>query len=267
MANGRVKRYFAMGENPVVGSMNGPLQRNGLRKLDWLVVRDFQITETADFWREPPEIQRMSRCPRRFQSGSYGRSHGRATLSERCLTLVWKCSTSRSSFGGSSQGHDPEDRDRFCPIVFACRYRRKAFVGTPPDVHVLAWSFFAPYRSSNRSGFRRRAARNGAQCLARKSFYGCACDYYPCRYANAWQKAHALCPHSDCLRLRAMPTGHHGRGTRVPKRKHDTSPALGEALSPIHSFWAERKHPGADTTGTSSLYPSSSKLPGSTGAR
>lgn len=58
MADGKVKGYFVMGENPVVGSMNGPLQREGLRKLDWLVVRDFQLTETADFWREAPEIQR-----------------------------------------------------------------------------------------------------------------------------------------------------------------------------------------------------------------
>ena len=31
MADGKVKGYFVMGENPVVGSMNGPLQRKGLR--------------------------------------------------------------------------------------------------------------------------------------------------------------------------------------------------------------------------------------------
>ncbi len=58
MADGAVEGYFVMGENPVVGSMNGSLQRKGLRKLKWLVVRDFQLTETADFWREAPEIQR-----------------------------------------------------------------------------------------------------------------------------------------------------------------------------------------------------------------
>jgi formate dehydrogenase major subunit len=46
-----------MGENPVVGSMHGTLQRKGLRELDWLVVRDFAPTETAEFWREAPEIQ------------------------------------------------------------------------------------------------------------------------------------------------------------------------------------------------------------------
>jgi formate dehydrogenase major subunit len=58
MVDGIVKGYFVMGENPSVGSMNGPLQRKGLRELDWLVVRDFQLTETAEFWREAPEIDR-----------------------------------------------------------------------------------------------------------------------------------------------------------------------------------------------------------------
>ncbi len=58
MADGVVKGYFVMGENPVVGTVNGPLQRKGLRALEWLVVRDFQLTETAEFWREAPEIER-----------------------------------------------------------------------------------------------------------------------------------------------------------------------------------------------------------------
>ena len=58
MADGKLQGYFVMGENPVVGSMNGALQREGLRGLDWLVVRDFQVTETADFWRDAPEIAR-----------------------------------------------------------------------------------------------------------------------------------------------------------------------------------------------------------------
>ncbi len=58
MADRKIEGYFVMGENPVVGSMNGSLQRKGLRGLDWLVVRDFQVTETADFWRDAPEIAR-----------------------------------------------------------------------------------------------------------------------------------------------------------------------------------------------------------------
>jgi formate dehydrogenase major subunit len=58
MADGKVKGYFVMGENPSVGSMNGALQRKGLRQLDWLVVRDLNLIETAEFWRDAPEIER-----------------------------------------------------------------------------------------------------------------------------------------------------------------------------------------------------------------
>jgi formate dehydrogenase major subunit len=56
MAQGRVRGYLVMGENPAVGSSNGAFQREGLRKLDWLVVRDLAMTETADFWRSAPEV-------------------------------------------------------------------------------------------------------------------------------------------------------------------------------------------------------------------
>jgi formate dehydrogenase major subunit len=58
MADGKLQGYFVMGENPAVGSMNGAMQREGLRKLEWLVVRDLVLTETADFWRTAPEIER-----------------------------------------------------------------------------------------------------------------------------------------------------------------------------------------------------------------
>jgi formate dehydrogenase major subunit len=58
MADGKLKGYFVMGENPTVGSTNGSLQRKGLRNLDWMVVRDLQMIETADFWRESQEIER-----------------------------------------------------------------------------------------------------------------------------------------------------------------------------------------------------------------
>jgi formate dehydrogenase major subunit len=56
MADGAVKGYFVMGQNPAVGSMNAPLQRKGLRNLEWLVVTDFAPTETAEFWSSAPEI-------------------------------------------------------------------------------------------------------------------------------------------------------------------------------------------------------------------
>jgi formate dehydrogenase major subunit len=57
MADGGVKGYFIMGENPVVGSMNGGFQRTAMRKLEWLVVRDFQLTETAEFWKNSAEVE------------------------------------------------------------------------------------------------------------------------------------------------------------------------------------------------------------------
>ncbi len=68
MADGRVKGYFVMGENPAVGSMNGALQRKGLRQLEWLVVRDFTLIETAEFWRRAPEIQRGEVNPEDIQT-------------------------------------------------------------------------------------------------------------------------------------------------------------------------------------------------------
>jgi formate dehydrogenase major subunit len=54
---GRCKGYFLVGENPSVGSANGKMQRLGLANLDWLVVRDLQMIESATFWKDGPEIE------------------------------------------------------------------------------------------------------------------------------------------------------------------------------------------------------------------
>jgi formate dehydrogenase major subunit len=54
---GECKGYFLVGENPAVGSANGKFQRLGLANLDWLVVRDFQLIESATFWQNGPEIE------------------------------------------------------------------------------------------------------------------------------------------------------------------------------------------------------------------
>ena len=58
MADGKLVGAFVMGENPTVGSMHGALHRKGFRVLEWLVVRDFHLIETAEFWRNAPEIDR-----------------------------------------------------------------------------------------------------------------------------------------------------------------------------------------------------------------
>lgn len=58
MADGDIKGYFVMGENTAVGSPNAGLQRKGLRNLEWLVLRDFSLIETAEFWKDSPEHER-----------------------------------------------------------------------------------------------------------------------------------------------------------------------------------------------------------------
>ena len=49
--------YFLVGENPAVGSANAKLQRLGLSNIDWLVVRDFSLIESATWWKDGPEIE------------------------------------------------------------------------------------------------------------------------------------------------------------------------------------------------------------------
>ncbi len=48
--------YFLVGENPAVGSANAKLQRRGMANLDWLVVRDLVMIESATWWKDGPEI-------------------------------------------------------------------------------------------------------------------------------------------------------------------------------------------------------------------
>ncbi|HEY1777569.1 MAG TPA: formate dehydrogenase [Solirubrobacteraceae bacterium] len=54
---GTVKGYFLFGQNPAVGSANNRMQRLGMSKLDWLVVRDFSLIESATWWKDGPEIE------------------------------------------------------------------------------------------------------------------------------------------------------------------------------------------------------------------
>ena len=54
---GTCKGYFLFGQNPAVGSANARMQRMGLANLDWLVVRDLVMIESATFWKNGPEIE------------------------------------------------------------------------------------------------------------------------------------------------------------------------------------------------------------------
>jgi formate dehydrogenase major subunit len=55
--DGTCKGYFLFGQNPAVGSANARMQRLGLASLDWLVVRDMVMTESATWWKDGPEIE------------------------------------------------------------------------------------------------------------------------------------------------------------------------------------------------------------------
>jgi formate dehydrogenase major subunit len=55
MVDGKAKGYLVIGQNPVVGSANSGMQREALRSIEWLVVRDRVEIETAAFWKEDPE--------------------------------------------------------------------------------------------------------------------------------------------------------------------------------------------------------------------
>ena len=51
MKDGKVKGLFVMGENFAVGGPGARVEREAMRKLDWCVVRDPFLVETADFWK------------------------------------------------------------------------------------------------------------------------------------------------------------------------------------------------------------------------
>ncbi|MET8471327.1 formate dehydrogenase [Streptomyces sp. NPDC006422] len=55
--DGVCKGYFLLGENPAVGSANARLQRLGMANLEWLVVRDFSLIESATWWQDGPDIE------------------------------------------------------------------------------------------------------------------------------------------------------------------------------------------------------------------
>jgi formate dehydrogenase major subunit len=55
MAEGKFKGMFLFGQNPAAGAPNSRLSRAALKKLEWLVVRDWFEIDTAAFWYKGPE--------------------------------------------------------------------------------------------------------------------------------------------------------------------------------------------------------------------
>src|SRR5688572_26508867 len=55
MADGKLEGLIVMGQNPAVGSPNAKLERDAMKKLKWMVVREMVETETAMFWQDGPD--------------------------------------------------------------------------------------------------------------------------------------------------------------------------------------------------------------------
>jgi formate dehydrogenase major subunit len=63
MIDGKIKGFFLLGQNPAVGSAHGRAQRIGMANLDWLVVRDLYMIESATFWKNGPEVETGEMSP------------------------------------------------------------------------------------------------------------------------------------------------------------------------------------------------------------
>ncbi|EFE71824.1 formate dehydrogenase [Streptomyces viridosporus ATCC 14672] len=92
MIDGKVFGYFLLGQNPAVGSSHGRLQRLAMANLDWLVVRDLTMIESATFWKDSPEIETGEIVPERcrtevffFPAASHVEKSGTFTQTQRML--------------------------------------------------------------------------------------------------------------------------------------------------------------------------------------
>jgi formate dehydrogenase major subunit len=92
MIDGKVKGYFLLGQNPAVGSAHGKAQRLGMANLDWLVVRDPYMIESATFWKNGPEVATGEIVPEQCRTevffmpaASYSEKEGTFTQTQRLL--------------------------------------------------------------------------------------------------------------------------------------------------------------------------------------
>jgi formate dehydrogenase major subunit len=92
MIDGIVFGYFLLGQNPGVGSAHGKLQRLGMANLDWLVVRDLAMIDSATFWQNSPEVESGEIVPTEcrtevflFPAASHVEKEGTFTNTQRML--------------------------------------------------------------------------------------------------------------------------------------------------------------------------------------
>ena len=92
MVDGLVHGYFLLGQNPAVGSSHGRMQRLAMANLDWLVVRDLAMIESATFWKDSPEVETGEIVPAKcrtevffFPAAAHTEKEGTFTQTQRLL--------------------------------------------------------------------------------------------------------------------------------------------------------------------------------------
>jgi formate dehydrogenase major subunit len=96
MAEGRVQGMLCIGQNPAT-SLNAALERRGMRKLEWLVVKDNFLTESATYWKRAPEVEAGEVTPADvnteiffFPSAQVAETEGSFTNTQRMLQWHFK---------------------------------------------------------------------------------------------------------------------------------------------------------------------------------
>ncbi|MBO3144523.1 molybdopterin-dependent oxidoreductase [Dermatophilus congolensis] len=129
MLEGNVSGYFVLGQNPAVGSAHARMQRLALAKLDWLVVRDLQMIETATFWKDSPEVATGEIVPEEvgtevffLPASSYAEKAGTFTQTHRLVQWRHKAV--------DAPGQCQSELDFFYQL--GCRIRAKLAESTDP---------------------------------------------------------------------------------------------------------------------------------------
>jgi formate dehydrogenase major subunit len=146
MLDGGVKGMLCVGQNPAVGSANSKLMRLALAKLDWLVVRDFQPTETGTFWRDSPEHESGEARAQDIQTEVFFLPAASHTEKEGCFT-----NTQRLLQWREKACDPPGDARSELHWIYhlGCKVREKlAGSGDPKDRPILDLTWDYPLKGS-----------------------------------------------------------------------------------------------------------------------
>ncbi len=96
MNDGKVKGMLCIGQNPAT-SLNARLERDAMRKLGWLVVKDNWVHETSNFWQTAPEVKSGEVRPEDiktevffFPSAQVAETEGTFTNTQRMMQWHYK---------------------------------------------------------------------------------------------------------------------------------------------------------------------------------